>query len=57
MSNSGKKTGRRKPQDISDKSYVKYGNEAEPHIRELFALDFPQYVVTYDQYGMIRNNP
>lgn len=51
------KTGRRQPEDISDKPYVKYGNDAEALLRALFALDFPQYTVTYDQFGMIRNNP
>jgi len=51
------KTGRRKAEDISNKSYVKYGTEAEKHLRALFALDFPQYQVGYDQFGMMRNNP
>lgn len=35
------------PEDISDKPYVKYGTEAEKHLRELFALDFPEYDVQY----------
>lgn len=30
------KTGRRIPEDISEKPYVKYGNDAEPLIRALF---------------------
>jgi putative phage-type endonuclease len=51
------KTSRRTSEDISDKPAVKYGNDAEPLLRALFALDFPQYTVTYDQFGMIRNNP
>ena len=51
------KTGRRKQADISGKSYVQYGNDAEGHIRGLFALDFPQYKLGYDQFDMIRNNP
>lgn len=50
------KTGRRKAVDISDKPYVQYGKEAEKHLRALFALDFPQYRVDYDEFGMIRNN-
>ena len=33
------KTGLVIPEDISDKSYVKYGTEAEQHIRALFALE------------------
>lgn len=51
------KTGRRVAEDISDKPYVKYGKEAEKHLRALFALDYPQYQVDYDEFGMIRNNP
>lgn len=49
------KTGRRKAPDISDKPYVQYGKEAEKHLRALFALDYPQYQVDYDEFGMIRN--
>lgn len=41
------KTGRVIPADISDKPYVKYGTEAEPLIRQLFALDYPEYKVEY----------
>ena len=41
------KTGRKKPDDISDKACVAYGHAAEEHIRALFALDYPQYEVSY----------
>ena len=41
------KTDRRKREDISDKTFVKYGNQAERHLRGLFRLDFPQYRVDY----------
>ena len=41
------KTGRREQEDISEKSYVKYGTEAEKHLRELFRLDYPEYEVGY----------
>ena len=41
------KTGLVEPEDISDKPYVKYGTQAEMHLRELFSLDFPQYLVEY----------
>ncbi|MBO5971334.1 MAG: YqaJ viral recombinase family protein [Clostridia bacterium] len=41
------KTGRQKAEDISDKDYVKYGTKAEKYLRELFALDYPQYEVGY----------
>lgn len=43
------------PEDISDKEYVQYGTQAEYHLRELFALDFPQYKVFYDDNNMFLN--
>lgn len=49
------KTGRRHPKDISNEPYVKYGTEAEKYIRELFALDHPQYKVGYHEFKMIRH--
>lgn len=36
------------PEDISDKSYVKFGTEAEQHIRALYALENSQYDVQYE---------
>ena len=36
------KTGRRKAEDISGKSYVDYGTRAEQYLRALFALDYPE---------------
>lgn len=50
------KTGRTEPEDISDKPYVKYGNDAEPLIRGLFALDYPEYKVEYFDNNMIIND-
>lgn len=41
------KTGLVLPEDISEKPYVKYGHAAENCLRELFALDFPEYEVGY----------
>lgn len=41
------KTGRRQPENISGKACVRYGHEAEAPIRELFALDHPEYTVQY----------
>lgn len=41
------KTGQMVPDDISEKEYVKYGVSAEPLLRDLFALDFPEYTVEY----------
>lgn len=42
------KTGKIIPTDISDKPYVKYGHSAEPLLVSLFALDYPQYEVNYN---------
>ena len=50
------KTGRRQQEDISDKPYVKYGTEAEKHLRELFKLDFPEYEVGYVENNMFLND-
>lgn len=48
------KCGLREPEDISHKSYVQYGHDAEPHLRALFALDHPELRVTYESpYKMI----
>ena len=49
------KTGKKIPADISDKPYVQYGHDAEPLLRQLFALDHPEYMVDYYGDNMIRN--
>ena len=41
------KTGQKEPSDISDNPNVKFGIDAEPIIRELFKLNYPQYEVLY----------
>lgn len=50
------KTGKHKPEDISEKPFVKYGTMAEEHIRALFSLDFPEYDVEYYGDNMILND-
>lgn len=50
------KTGRRKAEDISDNPYVRYGTLAESYLRELFALDHPQYKVEYFEHNMWLNS-
>ncbi len=51
------KTGRTIPEDIGHKSYVKYGNDAEEPLARLFALDYPQYQLTYnDSYKVITHS-
>lgn len=43
------------PEDISDKPYVQYGIKAEEYLRELFALDFPQYEVQYQDNTILQS--
>lgn len=50
------KTGQTEPDDISEEPYVKYGTEAEHHLRELFKLDFPQYEVFYQENNSFVND-
>lgn len=50
------KTGQVHPEDISDKPYVRYGTNAEEHLRALFSLDFPQYKVEYVENNMFVNS-
>ena len=51
------KTATKEAEDISEKPQVKYGHEAEEYIRGLFALDHPEYNVTYESpYKIIRND-
>lgn len=50
------KTGLIVPEDISHKPYVQYGHDAEPLIRELFKLDYPQYKVLYEENNLWTND-
>ena len=50
------KTGRKPHEDLSDKPYIKYGTEAEEHLRNLFALDYPEYDVCYEENNMWLND-
>ena len=49
------KTGR-KEAGVSDNALMQYGRDAEPYIRELFKLDFPQYKVFYEENNMWIND-
>ena len=50
------KTGQASAPDISDKDVVKYGVAAEPLLRNLFALDFPEYEVEYFGDNIVLND-
>lgn len=50
------KTGKTTPADISDKPFVKYGTEAEPLLRELFKLDYPEMQVFYEENNLFLND-
>ena len=49
------KTGRKQPEDISEKEVVKYGQRAEAPLRELFILDYPEYEVYHKEYDLQRS--
>lgn len=50
------KTGRKSAPDISSNEHVAYGHAAESPIRELFALDHPEYEVIYGgEFDMVRH--
>lgn len=46
------KTGRKIPEDISNKDVVKYGKNVEEPLRQLFILDYPQYIVKYSPFNI-----
>ena len=48
------KMGQAEPVDIGDRPYVRYGIAAEPLIRALFALDYPEYRVEYHENRILR---
>ena len=50
------KTGQRESEDISGKSYVQYGIAAEPLIREIFKINYPQYDVLYEENNSFSND-
>ena len=50
------KAGLRQQEYISDKPYVKYGTQAEMHLRGLFRLDFPEYQIFYQEGNMWFND-
>jgi len=50
------KTGRREAQDLSDNAAVQFGKFAEPHLRELFRQDYPEFKVDYHEFDMYVND-
>ena len=50
------KTGRREAPDLSENSAVQFGKFAEPHLRELFKQDYPEYSVDYHEFDMYVND-
>lgn len=50
------KTGHAVPEDISHKPAVEFGKFAEPHLRELFKQDYPEYTVDYHEFYMYVND-
>ncbi len=42
--------------DLSGNEWVQYGHDAEPLLRSLFALDFPEYKVIYIENNSYKND-
>lgn len=49
------KTGRREPKDLSTNSRVIFGQQAEGLIRDLYALEHPEYEIEYHPYRVYYN--
>lgn len=49
------KVGIRQSNDVSENPLVKYGIGAEPLLRELFTLDYPQYDMWYEENNSFVN--
>lgn len=50
------KTGRAEPKELGDNPLVKYGIDAEDHLRELFKLDYPEFNVSYIENNTFVND-
>lgn len=50
------KAGLTEHEDISGKPAVRFGKEAEPHLRALFALEHPEYSLEYHELYMYIND-
>lgn len=49
------KAGLAEAEDIGDKPYVRYGNEAEPLLRQFFALDHPEYRLSFTPFKILKH--
>lgn len=49
------KTGRKEPKDVTNELTI-YGTKAEEHIRELYALDFPEFDIEYVPNNLWKND-
>ena len=50
------KKGIRKPDDLTDNAFVQFGINAEPLMREMFKLDYPQFEVFYSENNIWHND-
>lgn len=50
------KTGRREAPDLSNNVAVMFGKNAEPLLRELFKLDYPDFSVDYHEFDIFVND-
>lgn len=49
------KQGKLQPEDVSMHSAVQYGTDAEEYLRQLFALDYPDYDVQYQEHCILQH--
>ena len=49
------KVGKKEPKELDDNPLVVYGRNAESHLRELFALDYPNLKVYYEENNSFFN--
>lgn len=50
------KTGLKPAKNLDGNAWVQYGHDAEPLLRSLFALDFPEYEVIYTENNSYKND-
>lgn len=50
------KTGRKSKADLSNNKFVQFGHDAEPLMREMFKLDFPEFTCYYMDNNMWLND-
>lgn len=50
------KTGQKKPKDLLDNERVSFGNEVEEPMRALYRVMYPQYILEFDPFTVLRRD-